>query len=265
MSSPNISDSKCVLVLGATSGIGRALALAIHDLPSQPTVIVGGRRKERLEELASRSDRLYSVQIDITSDRESLKKFVEDLVTKYPDLETVVFSSGVQHIFDFTKPEDINLDVLQAEFQTNYLSIVTLITLLLPHFLKLSNEGHPSFIVPITSALAMVPLARVINYSATKAALHSFCLSLSAQLQKTNVHVIEIMPPLVESELHDHQGTTPHLSKFWMPLNEFTEKALSGLKRGDIAVPVGDAVEKWETFEKGKFERVLEGNRPLPQ
>lgn len=48
---PGIEDAKCVLIIGATSGIGRALALAIHDLPTQPTVIVAGRRMERLEEL----------------------------------------------------------------------------------------------------------------------------------------------------------------------------------------------------------------------
>ena len=50
----NITQAKCILVTGATSGIGRALALAIHDLESKPTVIAVGRRQDRLDELAKR-------------------------------------------------------------------------------------------------------------------------------------------------------------------------------------------------------------------
>lgn len=87
---PGINDSKCVLVIGATSGIGRALALAIHALPTQPTVIVGGRRKERLDDLLEKGKesggRLEAVQIDVTSPRDTLKSFVQDIVAKYPDV-----------------------------------------------------------------------------------------------------------------------------------------------------------------------------------
>lgn len=49
----------------------------------------------------------------------------------------------------------------------------------------------------------ITPGAWVANYSASKAALHSLCYSLHAHLQGTNVHIMEIIPPLVESELHD--------------------------------------------------------------
>ena len=50
---PSIDDSKCVLITGATSGIGRALAQEILKLPSKPQVIGTGRRKDRLEELSA--------------------------------------------------------------------------------------------------------------------------------------------------------------------------------------------------------------------
>ena len=66
-----ISECRCILVIGATAGIGRALALALHDLPSKPNVIVGGRRQERLDELTKTSDRIKGVLVDVTSKRGS--------------------------------------------------------------------------------------------------------------------------------------------------------------------------------------------------
>lgn len=79
-----IKDAKCVLVVGATAGIGRALALAIHDLDSKPTVIIAGRRQERLDELAKRSDRIKTVRVDIKTTYDKLKSFVEDVVFQHP-------------------------------------------------------------------------------------------------------------------------------------------------------------------------------------
>jgi short-subunit dehydrogenase involved in D-alanine esterification of teichoic acids len=97
------------------------------------------------------------------------------------------------------------------------MAIVTMITYFLPHLIKLGvrfqlplcqlqylnpacslqSEGQHCFIVPITSGLGIVPVPWVLNYAATKAALHSFSMSLSAQLAATNVQVMEIMPPYV--------------------------------------------------------------------
>ncbi|CAL1695386.1 unnamed protein product [Somion occarium] len=214
-----IIESRCVLVLGATSGIGRSLALALHDLPSKPTVIVGGRRQERLDELAKTSDRIKGVQVDVTAGREALRGFVKDTLATYPDLDAVIFSSGIQLEFDFNHPEQVDLDALENELTTNYTSIVTLITLFLPHFLKLNEQGRPSFIIPVSSALSIVPAPWVPNYAATKAAIHSLSISLGAQFRETNIRVLEVIPPLVESELHDRESQlefddVPRLSSF---------------------------------------------------
>lgn len=84
---PSLNNAKCVLVLGATAGIGRSLALAIHALPHKPTVIAGGRRQERLNELSSKDpERIKSVNIDTTSNRDTLKAFVTDMIVKYPQV-----------------------------------------------------------------------------------------------------------------------------------------------------------------------------------
>lgn len=81
---PGIDDSKCVLVTGATSGIGGALARAIASLPSHPRVIGAGRREDRLEELSKEG--FATVQVDLDTDKDSLKKFVTDLLKNYPDV-----------------------------------------------------------------------------------------------------------------------------------------------------------------------------------
>ena len=83
-----IKDAKCVLVIGATAGIGRALALAIHDLDSKPIVIVAGRRQERLDELAAKSDRIKTARVDINTSYDKLKPFVE--LTKSFASQTVI-------------------------------------------------------------------------------------------------------------------------------------------------------------------------------
>ncbi|KAG2146545.1 uncharacterized protein EDB93DRAFT_1285121 [Suillus bovinus] len=253
---PSISDCKCVLVIGSTSGIGRSLALAILDLPSKPTVIVCGRRKERLEELVAAhhaTGRLKSVTLDVLSERDALKSSIEEIVNTYPDLDAVLFSSGIQRAFDFTKPDTIDLDSLECELATNYTSIVRMITFFLPHLIKL-GQGRPTFLYPVSSGLSIFPAAGVPDYCATKAALHSLSISLAVQLKRKNVHVVEIIPPFVESELHGFQGTTQGLPRFWLALEEYTKETMEGLVRGDPYVPAGTAVERYKKFEGGKLE-----------
>lgn len=94
---PGINDSKIVLVIGATAGIGRALALAIHDLPTKPTVIVTGRRQERLDELIAKGKesgegRLHGIQFDVNGSRDQLQSFVSDVVAKYPQVRPDIIS-----------------------------------------------------------------------------------------------------------------------------------------------------------------------------
>ncbi|KAI0348456.1 NAD(P)-binding protein [Trametopsis cervina] len=265
---PGLTDAKCILIIGATAGIGRALALAIHDLPTKPTVIIGGRRQERIDELCGRSERFRGVWVDVLGGREALRGFVEGVVGNYPEvgeeinkLDAVIFSSGIQHVYNFSEPGKVDLDLLDAELTTNYTSIYTMITFFLPHFLALSEKGRHSFIVPVTSTLASLPAPTIPGYCASKAAVHSLVLSLDHNLRNTNVHVMELIPPLTESELHDHQGTRDYLSKIWMPLDKFTEEAMDGLCRGGLQIAVGNAKPVWDAFEAGKPEAMVSPTR----
>ena len=68
------------------------------------------------------------------------------------------------------------------------------------------------------------------SYCATKAALHSLTMTLRCWLSAKGIKVIELAPPLVESQLHDDQGTTEKLSKVWMPIKDFTAEVMEGFK-----------------------------------
>lgn len=122
--SPSINNSKCVLVTGATSGIGRALALAIAALPSHPKVIGVGRRKDRLAGLKEAG--LEGEEFDVGADRAATKTFVEQIIKKYPEvcrdlpssssitisyisqIDTIIFAAGVQREFHVKRGLDLD-------------------------------------------------------------------------------------------------------------------------------------------------------------
>lgn len=95
-STPTINDSKCVLVTGATAGIGRALATAIAKLPSKPQVVAAGRRQERLDELKE-AEGIETVKMDTDTDFDTIRKYVDHLVKKYPEvLATFLVNDAVE-------------------------------------------------------------------------------------------------------------------------------------------------------------------------
>jgi short-subunit dehydrogenase involved in D-alanine esterification of teichoic acids len=81
-----INDSKIILIIGGASGIGQALAYALLDLPSKPTVIVGDKRKDRLDDMVG--ERLETVHVDVNVGPVELKQFVDDVTAKYSEVGT---------------------------------------------------------------------------------------------------------------------------------------------------------------------------------
>jgi NADP-dependent 3-hydroxy acid dehydrogenase YdfG len=81
MSSNNITNSSVVLVTGATAGIGRALAIAIAELPHKPRVVGVGRREGRLKELESKG--LETIQLDVGR---ATRNDWEQVLEKYPNV-----------------------------------------------------------------------------------------------------------------------------------------------------------------------------------
>jgi short-subunit dehydrogenase involved in D-alanine esterification of teichoic acids len=217
-------------------------------------VIVSGRRKENLEELVHRygRDKVSAVQFDITI-LNGIPAFASTVTTMHPDLDCVFLNSGIQRGFNFAKPETVNMDVVSEEFTTNYLSYLALTTAFLP-FLQAKNTE--SSLIYTSSALALIPSPICPNYCASKAALHHFILCLRRQLQGSQIKVVEILPPAVQTELHDekHQPDIKNGRLIGMPLDEFTDEAYRGLIEGLDQIPVGMAKKIFDAFETKRQE-----------
>ncbi|KAK6340945.1 hypothetical protein TWF696_009258 [Orbilia brochopaga] len=236
---------KKVLVTGATSGIGKALAEKL--VKEGIAVVVTGRREDRLKAFVEQNGGDYEA-FDLAKLNET-PGFVAKVTQRHPDIDAVILNSGIQRGFNFTKPETVNLDVINEEVTVNYLSYVHLTTAFLPFLQKKESAA----LVYVGSVVGLVPFARCLNYCATKAALHQFVLSLRNQLKDSAVQVLEILPPAVQTELHDeiHQPDIKDGGKLGMPIDEFTEETWKALVTGNEhnEFPIGFGKVVYEAIE----------------
>ncbi|KAI0169219.1 NAD(P)-binding protein [Hypoxylon sp. FL1284] len=255
---------KTVLLVGATSGIG--LALAERMIENGIFVVAVGRRKERLDAFVSKhgSGKAAASQFDITQ-LDKIESWAKKVTTAYPGIDAVVLNSGIQRTLDFTKPKAIDLPRTVRELGTNYTSYLYLITHLLPHLQ--AQAPKPTALVTVSSGLALIPLPRCGNYCATKAALHSLMWSIRAQLSadeaSRHIKVVEIVPPSVQTELHSQQAELVAIGQgdIGIPLSQFTDEAWAGLTKGDDEIPVGMVRDSFDALEQPRrfgFQRMLE-------
>ena len=172
-----------ILITGGATGIGFALADVFSEAGNE--VIICGRRLEKLDQAKRRLPRVKAIQCDI-SDAKDRSALFNWTVKNFPTLNILVNNAGIQRQIDFrkgTKP----LSGGEDEIETNFRAPVHLAALFIPH-LKKQQEAA---IVNISSGLAFIPLAAVPVYCATKAAIHSFSLSLRHQLRETSIKVFE--------------------------------------------------------------------------
>lgn len=215
-----------ILITGGGSGIGRALAQAFHRRGNQ--VIVAGRRQALLDEVASANPGIMTAVADL-ADAQDIERFAQQVARDHPALNVVINNAGIMRPEDWTA-ETIDTSTAGATIATNLLAPILLTAGLLP----LLRRQERATVVTVSSGLAFLPLAITPTYSATKAAIHSFSESLRHQLRGTNVDVIEIAPPYVQTELMGaHQAADPRA----MPLAEFIDEVI------DIMETQPDAAE----------------------
>ncbi len=218
-----------VLVTGGGSGIGAGLASAFHARGA--TVVIAGRTGERLDAVAARHPGMETKVVDV-ADPEQVAALAARVATRHPGLDTVINNAGIQTPFDFTGPDMIDAAVLGREVDVNLKGLIYITNAFLPQ-LKRQPRAR---MIHIGSGLGYVPLAAVPVYSATKAAVHSFTISLRRQLAGSSVKVIEIIPPVVETDLHRGQARKPPQA---MTLDAFVAAAMAGLDAGKGEIPVG--------------------------
>jgi uncharacterized oxidoreductase len=239
----NIRDNT-ILITGGASGIGRGLAESFHNLGNQ--VIIAGRRQDALDEVTAANPGMQSMRLDI-ADPADVAAFAAQVASRFPRLNVLINNAGIM------QPEDIvtgpgYLDIAERTIGTNLLGPIRLTAALLPHL-----RAQPrAAVLTVSSGLAFVPMAATPTYSATKAAIHSYSMSLRHQLRQTSVEVIEIVPPYVQTELlGPHQANDPAA----MPLQDFIAEVMQLLStQADIAeVVVGRCEPLRFAAEQGRI------------
>ncbi len=239
-----ISDNT-VFIPGATSGIGLGLALRLRARGD--TVIVGGRRTDVLEKIASQYPRIATVTVD-TTDPASITAARDALTERYPALDTLVTMAGIMEPEDLRDPA--SLDVAERTVEVNLLGPIRLVNAFLPGLLA----QPAATIMTVTSGLAYVPLAATPTYSATKAAIHSFTESLRVQLTGSEVRVVELVPPAVRTTLMNQQESDEA-----MPLEEFLDEVMGLLEADTQAEQILVERVKWirNAEAEGRYQDVL--------
>ncbi|MCM3702310.1 SDR family oxidoreductase [Paenibacillus macerans] len=222
-----------ILITGGSTGIG--LAFAERFIKAGNTVIVCGRRERALEDAKEKSPNLITHVCDLNMESERVALF--DWVTaNYPEVNVLVNNAGIQQRFNVLKADaKNNWSYFNQEIQTNVEAPVHLSMLFAPFF----AAKEAAAIINVTSGLAFTPFVIAPIYSATKAALHSFTLSLRHQLSDTSVEVIEVAPPAVNTDLG---GAGLHVQG--EPLDAFTEGIFKGLEEGNQEIGFGTSVSR---------------------
>ncbi|RFU25088.1 hypothetical protein B7463_g11253, partial [Scytalidium lignicola] len=213
-----------ILILGATSGIGEAFARRYHAQGKK--VIAAGRRLNRLEALKAELKGLEIFQ--------SLESNFNQLLKQFPTLDTVFMLSGVLSQFWFKDPSTSTNEDIINEVAVNTTAPILAARLLIPHLLSLNR---PAAFLLITSGMAFIPIPLYPVYCPTKAAIHSFAITLRGQLEGTNVSVIELAPPYVDTALDAKSRGKDGNPMPPMPLDEFMDSAMKGLEETENGKP----------------------------
>ncbi len=184
-----------VLITGGSSGIG--LALANKFIENDNTVIITGRNLAKLEKVKQENPKIHIYQSDVTDDAE-VRMLADDIQEKFGRLDVLINNAGIMNLVD-TGNESNDLQKQMQEIEINHNSPIRMLHYFLP-FLKKSNNA---VLVNVSSGLAYVPFAQAPVYSGTKSAVHFWTKSIRPQLKPHGIKVVELLPPVVKTEIFD--------------------------------------------------------------
>jgi uncharacterized oxidoreductase len=227
-----------ILITGGSSGIG--FALSKQFIKQGNTVITCARHKDLLEHAASQLPGIVTHPCDLTVEAERTQ-LADWLLSEFPGLNILINNAGIQNYIRFASEPDPKAIV--DEIEINLTAPIILTTLFIPHL----KSKEDSVIANVSSGLAFAPLASVPVYCATKAALHSFTMSLRHQLRGFGIRVVELIPPMVDTALgregrSSRGGARHEAGPHMMSPEEFAELGVCRFFKGEDEIAVGAAV-----------------------
>jgi uncharacterized oxidoreductase len=189
--------SRFAVVTGGSSGIGRAFVASLHA--QGWAVATCGRDAARLARLAEDFPGVRTHVCDV-ADPSAVDAFARALLADRSKIDLLINNAGRLTEIDFNSP-DLRAAEATAGLRLNLESAVCMTAALLPAL----KAAPAATIVMITSGYALAPTTRSPIYSAAKAGLRSFTKALRRQLADSNVSVIEVAPPLVDTPAVAHR------------------------------------------------------------
>jgi len=233
-----------ILITGGGTGIGLSLAEALSKKGNR--IVICGRREEKLREAKAR---IPSMEYSVTDLRKpnDLQALFEWTTNQFPDVGVLVNNAGIQQMLDFSKPDSVKNPT--AEIEANLSAPIVLSSLFIRHFLR----KEKSAIINVTSGLAFAPLAFLPVYCATKAAMHSFSLSLRHQLRNTTIRVFEAIPPTVDTDLDKGAREKRGQKDRGIPPSVVAQEIIRGVEADEFEILIGMAKNLRESGDKMFF------------
>jgi uncharacterized oxidoreductase len=226
-------DGNTVLITGGGSGIGLALAKALQKLGN--TVIITGRDLAKLERAKQAAPELHVIQSDVARAAD-IDALFATVMRDFPKMNVLINNAGVMRNINLHKVEGSLEDITQ-EIDINLSGPIRMVRRFLAHLSKQDSAA----IVNISSGLAFVPLPIAPVYCATKAGIHSFTLSLRAQLKKSRVKVFEVAPPATATDLLGDPNSPDLKGIPVMKVDDLVKACIDGMARDRLEIRPGQA------------------------
>lgn len=211
---------KRVLITGGSIGIG--LELAKRLLAEGARVMVCARNLPALEKAKSENTELEIAQCDITN-QEQVLQLLSKTKELFGGVDMLINNAAVFQRFNIL--DDYPLEKQLQEIDINFKGPVQVTNIFLKELLK----SEEPVIVNLSSGLGFVPMTGAQIYSASKSAINSWTTSLRHQLRNTNMKVVLLSPPVVDTRMNVNNPGVEGMKK--ISPEKFADFTLKGLKK----------------------------------
>lgn len=231
-----------VFITGASSGLGRALAQ--HYARQGARLALLGRREEALRDLANALGGHHDCYVLDIRDHDALRRAAQDFIQRCDGRVDVVLACAGISVGTLTEHVE-DIEVFKAIFDTNVLATVATFE---PFIAPMRKRGA-GCLVGIASVAAIRGLPGAGAYSASKAAVMTYCESLRVELARDGIDVVTIAPGFIKTAMTQHN---PYRMPFLMDADDFAQRAVAAIQRG-----VSYTVIPWQMGIIAKLLRLL--------
>lgn len=240
-------DGKTIVISGAGSGMGRALALHLAGRGCRVAAVDlnAGTLAETLE-LANAGERVSSHVVNV-SDRAAVLALPDQVIAAHGSVDVVINNAGV--IQPFKRFEALSLEEIDRMVSVNLTGCINMTYAFLPH-LKQRPRAH---LCNVASMGGFIPFPGQTMYSASKAAVKLMSEGIYAECLDSAVEVSVVMPGAVATNITENSGVeAPEMSgdaaaMSALPAEEAARQIIAGVEAGKLHILVGkDANSLWK-------------------